>query len=175
MPLQKETLRAAEWWIWLYEYQFLLVNLQYSVSIWAACYFIHLELIEHWGQRWISSVALLLLHQSHVLIHSGAVLPHPANANKHEKLLTRLSEQGCRQWFKCKQLNSLLQEPFTNSITHSVQVGVGRGVQGGKGLCSPPVRSDKEYLMLVYSRPLILLFCRGENRGRLRDGSRNKR
>lgn len=55
-------------------------------------------------------------------------------------------------------------------------MGVGIGVQGGKGLCSPPVRSDKEYLMLVYSRPLILLFCRGEeNRGRLETGADNKK
>lgn len=59
------------------------------------------------------------------------------------------------------------QSPLTDSITYSVHVGVGIGVQGGKGLCSPPVRSDKEYLMLVYSRPLILLFCGGENRPRL--------
>lgn len=50
------------------------------------------------------------------------------------------------------------------SVAYSVQVGVGIGVQGGKGLCSPPVRSDSEYLMLVYSRPLILLFCTGERR-----------
>ena len=54
------------------------------------------------------------------------------------------------------------QPVFALSTTHSVQVGVGIGVQGGKGLCSPPVRSDKEYLMFVYSRPLILLFCRGQ-------------
>lgn len=46
-----------------------------------------------------------------------------------------------------------------------MQTGVGLGEQSGKGLCSPPDRSDNEYLMLVYSRPLILLFCgRGEER-----------
>ena len=67
-------------------------------------------------------------------------------------------------------------EGHFSSITHSVQVGVGIGVQGGKGLCSPPVRSDKEYLMLVYSRPLILLFCRGEeNRGQLETGAGDKK
>jgi hypothetical protein len=43
-------------------------------------------------------------------------------------------------------------------------MGVGIGVQGGRGLCSP-VRSSIEYLMLVYSRPLILLFCKGGNKG----------
>lgn len=62
--------------------------------------------------------------------------------------------------------NVLNKDDKTNCLldgfTYSVQVGVGIGVQGGKGLCSPPVRSDKEYLMLVYSRPLILLFCREE-------------
>ena len=41
---------------------------------------------------------------------------------------------------------------------------MGMGVQGDRGLCSPPVRSDKEYFMLVYSRPLILLFCWQEKR-----------
>lgn len=46
-----------------------------------------------------------------------------------------------------------------STSTYSVHVGVGIGVHGGRGLCSPPVRSDKEYLMFVYSRPLILLFC----------------
>lgn len=40
--------------------------------------------------------------------------------------------------------------------THSAQVGV--GVQGGSGLWSPPLKSVSEYLILVYSRPLILLF-----------------
>ena len=49
--------------------------------------------------------------------------------------------------------------------THSVQMGVGIGVQGGRGLCSPLVRSSIEYLMLVYSRPLILLFCKDGNKG----------
>lgn len=63
------------------------------------------------------------------------------------------------KWFQCNTKQLQLQQ-----CTHSVQVGVGIGVQGGRGLCSPPVRSDKEYLMLVYSRPLILLFCRVEKR-----------
>lgn len=44
--------------------------------------------------------------------------------------------------------------------THSAQVGV--GVQGGSGLWSPPLRSVSEYLILVYSRPLILLFWNEE-------------
>lgn len=74
---------------------------------------------------------------------------------------------------------SMLQPPFTNSITYSVQVGVGIGVQGGKGLCSPPVRSDKEYLMLVYSRPLILLFWREKKKKKkhrmVGDNSRKKK
>lgn len=69
----------------------------------------------------------------------------------------------------------LLQWPFTDSSTYSVHVGVGIGVQGGKGLCSPPVRSDKEYLMLVYSRPLILLFYCGENRPRFLRWGQKKR
>lgn len=60
-----------------------------------------------------------------------------------------------------EQQNSQQMCPAGRS--YSVQVGVGIGVQGGKGLCSPPLRSDKEYLMLVYSRPLILLFCGGPN------------
>lgn len=68
----------------------------------------------------------------------------------------------------------LLQWPFTVGSTYSVHVGVGIGVQGGKGLCSPPVRSDKEYLMLVYSRPLILLFYCGENRPSLEMGAEKK-
>lgn len=54
-------------------------------------------------------------------------------------------------------------------------MGVGIGVQGGNGLCSPPLRSDKEYLMLVYSRPLILLFCRGENTGKVKRWEHKKK
>lgn len=60
------------------------------------------------------------------------------------------------------------QQMLSGCGSYSVQVGVGMGVQGGRGLCSPPVRSDKEYLMLVYSRPLILLFCGGCNNWGLR-------
>lgn len=62
------------------------------------------------------------------------------------------------EWHKCTELCPLFNtlEKMTDEGTHSAQVGV--GVQGGSGLWSPPVRSDREYLMLVYSRPLILLF-----------------
>lgn len=60
---------------------------------------IYLELLEHWGQRWISSEALLLLHQTHVLIYSGAVLPHPDNMHAcqwettHKVFLTACYQQ----------------------------------------------------------------------------------
>lgn len=63
---------------------------------------------------------------------------------RHRTALNRLYPDQTNRW----------------KATHSAQVGV--GVQGGSGLWSPPLRSVSEYLILVYSRPLILLFWNEE-------------
>lgn len=111
------------------------------VSFQGEVFCFYLKLMRRCDKRRLSSEALLLLHQAHVLVDSGVVLPHPDHTFSEQLVSQHVAEHAC-----------------SLSATHSVHVGVGMGVQGGKGLCSPPVRSDREYLMFVYSRPLILLF-----------------
>ena len=94
----------------------------------------------------------------HMCVRSSKVA-HSVNRNAEQewqRVYTCVCETYCVYVSVCVCEHVRVCVCVPECLTHSGQVGI--GVQGGSGLWSPPDRSDREYLMLVYSRPLILLF-----------------
>lgn len=136
-----------------------------------------------------SSETLLLLHQPHIFIYSSTIFSHSEmksgfrvppkkkkSYNTHHIIQAQLillglfseespAQQG-RFWgnsasFEVSEDETEQLKNWGQDWTYSGHVGV--GVQGGRGLWSPLVWSDKEYLMFVYSWPFLLLFCEAKH------------